>query len=157
MDLFETLKKLKGIEPDRGFSLNSRNLILNTAPKIKIGVWNIILKNIELGAALALAGLLIFLTIGGFSAWRFLAPLQLTNLDPSSIRAEAEAIDIQIKLADLNYAEPTSTATSESTKMSAAAGQGNKNSSRSAGAPASQNSNSSSAISIDEALEKLSE
>jgi len=61
MDLFDTLKKLKRIEPDKEFSANSRVFILNTAPKIRMSAWGLILKNIELGAALALAGFLIFL------------------------------------------------------------------------------------------------
>jgi hypothetical protein len=158
MDLLDLLKKLKSIEPDKEFSLNSRNLILNTPPKVRVSFLGILLKNLELGAALALAGLLIFLTIGGFSAWKFFSPLELANFDATSIRAEAQAIDIQIKLANLNYIESTSTLVGgESTKM-AASGPGN-GTSPAGGALGGEknNGNSSSSISIDEVLEKLSQ
>ena len=42
--------------------------------------------------------------LGGFSALKFLSPLQqLTTIDPIGLRAEADAIDIQIQLTGLDY------------------------------------------------------
>lgn len=106
MDLIKNLKQLKNIEADRAFTERSRNLILGPERGAAVGFWNIVLKNVEVGASLALAGLLIFMILGGFSALKFLSPLrQLTAIDPISLRAEADAINIQIQLTGLDYEE----------------------------------------------------
>jgi len=57
---------------------------------------------------MALAGLLLLLLFGGFSALRFLSPLP-QSLDPTTLKAEAQAIDIQIQLAALSYTQSSST------------------------------------------------
>ena len=61
---------------------------------------------LQSGSAIALTGALLFLLIGGFSIARFLETSG--GLDPYSLRAEAEAIDIQIQLAQLAYDAPAS-------------------------------------------------
>ncbi|MBU6500372.1 MAG: hypothetical protein KGJ89_00895 [Patescibacteria group bacterium] len=155
MDLLETLKKFKHIEPNQEFSKSSRILILNTPAKIRFTVWSVILKNMELGASLALAGLLIFMIVGGFSAWKFLAPLQVANLDPSTLRAEAHAIDIQIQLANLNYNGGSATTLNESTPQSSAYGKSASIKSNQ-GQTAPGNSTTTN-ISVDDALHLLSE
>lgn len=106
MDLLENIKKLKGIEADKDFTERSRSLILSAGrEQNRFSFWQLVFKNLEIGTTLALAGLLILMILGGFSAWKILAPLQLSSLDQASLRAEAQAIDIQIKLAGLNYEE----------------------------------------------------
>ena len=157
MDVIKILKKLKNIEPGKEFTETSRRLILNVAPKPELGFWNILVKNLELGASLALAGLLIFLIVGGFSAWRIFSPMQISNIDPTALRAEAQAIDIQIQLANLNYKTIAPPKSGESTPPSATAATG-------AAAPGSQtesgpraNASTSIPLTIDEALQKLSE
>lgn len=106
MDLINLLKKLKSIEPNGEFTRNSRRLILATRQGQRINaIMGLILKNLEMGASLALAGLLIFMIFGGFTAWKLFTPLEFSNLDPSGLKAEAQAIDIQIQLTNLNYNE----------------------------------------------------
>lgn len=161
MDLIDTIKKLKNIEADKGFTRTSRSLILNTRreTKLNFNFWSLLLRSIELGASLALAGLLIFMTLGGFSAWRFLSPLQITaNLDPVSLRAEAQAIDIQIQLANLNYNEGAlGLKSGESTPASIGQSKQGEGAAAANTSPKTENSSTTNALSVDEALQKLSE
>lgn len=158
MDVIKILKNLKNIEPGKEFTETSRSLILNVTPKPKSGFLNILVKNLELGVSLALAGLLIFLIVGGFSAWRIFSPMQISNIDPVALRAEAQAIDIQIQLANLNYKTITPPKSDESTPPSAPAAATNP------AAPGNQtksnpgaNASTSIPLTVDEALQKLSE
>jgi hypothetical protein len=159
MDLIDTIKKLKNIEADKEFTRTSRSLILNTRREIKLNFWGLLLRSIELGVSLALAGLLIFMTLGGFSAWRFLSPLQITvNLDPVSLRAEAQAIDIQIQLANLNYNEGAlGLKSGESTPASIGQSKQGEEAAAANTSPKTENSSTTNALSVDEALQKLSE
>jgi hypothetical protein len=158
MDVVEILKKLKDIKPRKEFTETSRVLILNTAPKPKLNFWNILIKNIELGASLALAGLLIFLVIGGFSAWKMFSPIQISNIDPSALKAEAQAIDMQIQLANLSYQNVSASRSGESTPPSAPAAANNtSNKNQAKPNPEASASTSTQLITIDEALQKLSE
>ena len=119
MDLLETLKQFKNIEPDRGFTKRSRNLILREHGAMP-GFFSIFKNTLEVGASLALAGLMVFVILGGLASVRFFEPLEIAALDPANIRAEAEAIDIQIKLAGLDYEEaPPADPGRESTVSSA--------------------------------------
>lgn len=63
--------------------------------------------NVESAATLALAGLCLFLVFAGFSVWKSFSPLGIAQLDLASLRAEAQAIDIQIRLSGLHYEEST--------------------------------------------------
>ncbi|MBI4087279.1 MAG: hypothetical protein HY434_00410 [Candidatus Liptonbacteria bacterium] len=150
MDIFTLLKELKKIEPDRGFTLRSKNLILKN-DKPAFGVWQILRSNIEFGASIALMVALVYIVLGGLSTSKIAAPLQISNLDPAGLRVEAQAIDVQIELTNLS-----SLRLSESTPAAAgAAKSGNK---KSAGfAEVNSNSTTSMAISVDEALQRLSE
>lgn len=154
MDIFKSLQNLKAIEPTRDFTIKSRSLILGKNRGAGLTVLGLILRNLELGASVALVGLLIFMILGGFSAWKFFAPLQITNLDPSSLKAEAQAIDIQIQLTNLNYEEGGALApgASDSTVSSPKSAPSQTQEKNSAAAPAE----SSSSVSIDEALQELS-
>jgi len=156
MDLLGRLKNLKNIEPDEGYAERSRSLILNTERQIKLGVWDIVFRNLELGAALALVGVLMLLTIGGFSFWKGAAPLQISNLDPAGLKAEATAIDIQIQLMNLNYVGGASARSAESTVPSGPAVKKTITAVPTAVGTPSDGS-ASTTISIDEALLKLSE
>ncbi|MBI2888313.1 MAG: hypothetical protein HYY10_00125 [Candidatus Liptonbacteria bacterium] len=105
MNLLTTLKKLRHAQPDPGYQSRSRHIILQTTPPLPrlqmVGRW--ILGNIESAATLALAGLCLFLVFAGFSLWKSFSPLGIAQLDLASLRAEAQAIDIQIRLAGLQY------------------------------------------------------
>lgn len=125
-NLFQQLKKLRRIEAHADVIKRSREFILTSrqsstheaavfvnapdATSRQISVWDIILKNFEFGASVALAGALILMIFGGFSAWKLFSPLQLRNLDASGIKAEAQALDIQIQLTKLSYDEISDTA-----------------------------------------------
>lgn len=160
MDLFKALKQLQKIESDEAFKKTSLNLILGARQtSVKPGVWGVILKNLELGASLALAGLLIFMIVGGFSAWKIFAPLQVANLDQATLRAEAQAIDIQIKLASLNY-ETTAAAGASlgAAPLPAASDDASAPEVDAVNQPAGGDANATSSdLSIDEALRALSE
>ena len=153
------------IEPDKDYTKKSRLLILHHAKENKFGFWHLFFKNIELGTTVALTGLLIFLILGGFSAWRVTSPLQVSNLDPTALKAEAQAIDIQIELANLNYnnsgivaksAESTPIAMPENNPKIQPSVEVTKEEAIKL-PTATDNTSTTDTVSIDEALQKLSE
>ena len=76
---------------------------------------------IETGAAVALAGFFILILTGSFSPTSSIAPIQYSVIDPQGLHAEAQAIDMQIQLADVEYPQVTSTAMTGSAAPSPAA------------------------------------
>jgi hypothetical protein len=124
MKLFETLQQFKNIEPDSGFVEKSKRMILASPQKAEqsIGMRGVLifLHTIETGAALALAGFFILLVTGSFSGTKYLAPVQYSVIDPGGLHAEADAIDMQIQLANISYAEVSSTAESTVAMLGAA-------------------------------------
>lgn len=157
--LLKTLQQLKTIVADPGYTKRSRELILNTLqPRGPVTMWRIVLENIQVGTALALAGVLVFLVVGGFTFLNILSPLRLSSLDPAGLRAEAEAIDIQIQLTDLNYSQPGAQAAAESTPAFTTEGNvGPESSKGEASEPVKEETAPPQPIGIDEALGKLSE
>jgi hypothetical protein len=82
-------------------------LIAKERPRVSlVGIPGFLARSLEMGSAVVLTGLLLFLIVGGFSIWNTFSPFKLTSLDPTSLRAEAQAIDIQIRLTDIAYADP---------------------------------------------------
>ncbi len=116
MDLLTIFKNLKKIEPDQEYSLRSKRLILAIPPPRRLSGWQILLESIQSGATLVLTGILLIFLLGGFSVWKSLRPFQFESLDLKSLRAEAQAIDIQIELTKLTYTESTSTGLSVTTQ-----------------------------------------
>lgn len=104
MNLIELLKQFKHIEPDRDFSRKSRTIILGSRPSFRASAWMLFAQNLEFGTSVALASLLIIMVVGGFSVWGTFSPFPISNLDPTGLKAEAEAIDMQIQLTRLDYA-----------------------------------------------------
>ena len=123
MKLYDILKQFKNIEPDAEFSQRSRTEILlsprNERPTMR-GVFAF-LHIIETGVAVVLAGFFILILTGSFSPTRSIAPIQYAVIDPAGLHAEAQAIDMQIQLADVQYPQVTSTGVSGSTAASPAA------------------------------------
>jgi hypothetical protein len=108
MDIFETLKQLKAIEPDPTFRENSRRAVLASAQLEPSSPRHILARIFGAAGSLVLAGALIFIITGGLSKTR-LAP-QFSSIDPVALHAEAQAIDLQINLLNVNYTEnPEST------------------------------------------------
>ena len=165
MNLFQILKQFKNIEPDPAFKETSRRAILAYEPTVPVAhgwsaqrtLWQII----ETGAAVALTGFFVLLITGAFSGSGFV-PVQYSAIDPQSLHAEAQAIDIQIQLANVNYADSVvestvqtaagktdNTKAASSTVPSAAGG--------TAVAPTQATSSASPTMTIDQALQGLSQ
>jgi hypothetical protein len=173
MKLSDILKQFKNIEPGAQFSERSRRQILLSpqgAPMTIRGVFAF-LHIIETGAAVALAGFFILILTGSFSPTASIAPIQYSVIDPQGLHAEAQAIDMQIELADIQYPQATSTASPESTapspatltKVFAAAlgAQASSTASTSASVSGTSSSTASSTasttLSVDQALQQLSQ
>lgn len=118
MNLQDILKQFKNIEPDAAYSAHSKRSILALEPKTheRWSLRRTILTVIETGAAVALTVFFVFVVLGGFGSK--LAPVQYAAIDPASLHAEAQAIDMQIRLAQLNYAEPAAESTAPVTSVS---------------------------------------
>ena len=103
MNLLDILKQFKNIEPDHAYSQISKRAILamDNAPRASWTARRTLFRLIETGIAVSLAGFFVFLITGGLSGSN--APVQYMAIDPQSLRAEAQAIDIQIQLANVTY------------------------------------------------------
>ena len=111
-DIIELLKTLKTIEPDREYVARSRALIVEAAQPGRLPhLWVRFVQTLEVGAAFALLALFAVLFAGG----GLFTPLRTSSLDSSSLRAEAQAIDIQIQLTNINYQATLQSANAEST------------------------------------------
>ena len=155
MNLFEILQELKKIEPDPAFSENSRRMVLMSAPAERLSPRRILARSLAAAGSLAMAGALIFIIAGGLSATN-LAP-QFSSIDPMALRAEAEAIDMQINLLNVNYAEVTAS-TEPVALMGSKTGQPlNLTNVSSSAETAMASSTPTSTMSLDEALRELSQ
>ena len=105
MELFETLKQLKKIQPNPTWTENSRRTVLMSSPIERLSFREITARVFGAAGSLVLTGALIFLIAGGFSGSGYLAPVRLSVIDPIALHAEAQAIDMQINLLNLSYAE----------------------------------------------------
>ena len=158
MNPIEILKK---ITPDAHYARRSKIRILESRPTgTVLGQFTfqkLISHTIEFGSSIALAGLLVILVLGGFSIFRFLNPLQLSSLNPTSLRAEAQAVqDIQLELSDLQYAEPMPVSTT-STAETPKAARVRKNSAQSVSDQVLNASSSEAAPTVDDILDALAE
>jgi hypothetical protein len=171
MNLFDILKQFKNIEPDPNFTEKSKRMILatpQTSPALTTRGIRMIFRVIETSAAVVLVGFFILLITGGFQNSR-LSPVQYSVIDPQGLHAEAQAVEMQIELANINY--PESSAAPESTSPTAATGGNSATSSELSAAIATSTASSSpvvnasgtasstattSTISIDQALQELS-
>lgn len=106
--LLKILKSLKSITPDLEFLSRSRNLIVSTPQKQTSG-WFIfrgnLMQSIKLGAAMTLASALLFIILGGVSFFnvRNLSPVMLSSINEENIAAEADKLDFNIQLGQLEY------------------------------------------------------
>ncbi|MBS3903272.1 MAG: hypothetical protein KGZ30_02750 [Anaplasmataceae bacterium] len=117
-NLREQLSQLKNIQPDQGFSTRSRLAILSTSQETPTPLtWKQVAMGIfEYGGALALAAVLFVVIAGNTPIGKMLAPFDAGSLNSAHLQAEAEAIDIQIKLLDFDsYEEISASAARSST------------------------------------------
>jgi hypothetical protein len=168
MNLFKTLKQFKTIQPDHSFTEQSKRAILASPQNIPaMNPFRGMLQLLETGAAVVLAGFFILLITGALSNQNSNSPVQYSVIDPAGLHAEAQAIDIQIKLANVSYPEVVAsqsgafasqaTSSALSTSMKTAS-----SSAPSTGAPVATGGSSSanaaaSSTTVDQALQALSE
>lgn len=110
MDLFKELKKLKGINPNQQYTSKSKLVVLAseqfepTPSLLKLFA----LSSARFGTALAITAVFLILVIGGFSVKKTGDDL-IGGLDLRGLKAEAQAIDIQIELTRIAYEEGAKT------------------------------------------------
>jgi hypothetical protein len=167
MNLFETLKEFKNISPDPAYTEKSKRAILAVTPKESLSFRRVFAHIFETGVAVALTVFFILIIVGQFSNTPYVSPAQFSVINPATLRAEAQAVDIQIQLAKVAYQEPTST-TTETTAQRATSGavafpmkiaDSAATPSSSVSAVGSQGSSTvtSTVVSVDEALNALSQ
>lgn len=106
MEVEKILKEFKSIEPRADFSKISRATILAT-PRIAKRTWGEILwPSLRFSTGALITGFVIVVIVGAFSLTGINSKVPLASLDPLTLRAEAEAIDIQIQLTVLGYENP---------------------------------------------------
>ncbi len=154
MDLFEILKEFKKMQPEKNFTENSRRTILMHAPAERLSARRFFARSIAVASSLVLAGALIFIVAGGLSMTK-LAP-KFSSIDPTALRAEAQAIDTQINLLNVNYAENSVSTKSTLTIKKNTAAQINEGTSSPA-IISSANTPATSTLSVDEILQGLSQ
>lgn len=96
----EFIQKLKGILPEREYAENSKRAIFAVEQYPRWSFIGSLTESLGAGVAIVLAGAILVMVMGGFSSF---GPFNLKSLDPAGLRAEAEAIDIQIRLSNLDY------------------------------------------------------
>lgn len=106
MDLEKVLKEFKKIEPRAEFTKISRATILATAKAAKRTWGDILWPSLKFSTGALITGFLVVLIVGAFSLSGINSRVPLQSLDPITLRAEAEAIDIQIQLTTLGYENP---------------------------------------------------
>ncbi|HTY40085.1 MAG TPA: hypothetical protein VMC43_03295 [Candidatus Paceibacterota bacterium] len=108
LEIPKSLKTLKLLRADEEYVRRSRLMLTGGADLRAAGRptwWKIMMQGFQVAATVALAGLLVLVLTGSFSAWNNLSPFRLSSLDPAALRAEAQAIDLQIHLTDVGYTE----------------------------------------------------
>lgn len=106
MDIFSELKKLKTIKSNLDYAKRSRLAVLASAqsePRPSV-FHSVFMSSLKYGSALVLTTVMFAIILGGLSLSRTGEELA-TGLDLRSLRAEAQAIDIQIRLSNLGYDE----------------------------------------------------
>lgn len=104
MNLLETLRNFKSVKPDPAYTEHSKRAILASRQFMpSMNPIRGILQFIETGAAVALTGFFILLASGALSNSQYIAPVQYSVIDTAGIHAEAQEIDVQIKLANVTY------------------------------------------------------
>jgi hypothetical protein len=171
MKVLDILEQFKNIQPDADFSRHSRAEILLSPQSERRTVGSVFafLHVIETGAAVALVGFFILILTGSFSPTRSIAPIQYAVIDPAGLHAEAQAIDMQIQLANIEYPQVTTTAAATPaasaalTKAFAAVLRTSKASSSAAVATSTTDASTSASattttsLSIDQALQQLTQ
>ncbi|HEY4525904.1 MAG TPA: hypothetical protein VJL32_02295 [Candidatus Paceibacterota bacterium] len=163
MEILDILKKFKQMNPDADYTKRSRSFIVETPFVVASPLtspWRAFMQSLQFGSAIALVGATVILIVGGFSSWKFLSPFRMANLDIATLRAEAEAVSMQVELTDINYRENNKPPASASVSTPATATTKKVVSPQISAAAEELGltpATSSESLSIEEALDKLSE
>jgi hypothetical protein len=107
MELIDLIKKLRAIKADSGYTRESRAFILSKGrdknAEIMLFARETISGIFRSGWAIALTAALFLLAISSFSALRILHPVTNAVVDVTGLKAEAQAIDAQIQLNNVEY------------------------------------------------------
>lgn len=168
MEILDLLKNLKKIEPDKEYQKRSLEIILSdshlpVAAVLEQSRMAVLWETLKLGSAIVLASLLLLLISGGFSGGNS-SQFNVASLNSGDLQAEAQAVDIQIRLTNIVYSETFSN------RGSTAQSIGENKTSTVQAAPSEVEKqavekvqelgltvSSSSKVSVDEALDKLSQ
>ena len=160
MELFTLLKKFKHIEPSKAYTERSKSVILSMPrAEAEPSSWAEIAQLFGTRAVWA-TGIAMMVLIVAVGAVMNLSPNgAISGLDPVTLKAEADAIDIQIQLTNLTYNEPLQTGSSESTAPVAPAPLKKEVREQAAAlgltSASSTNTETPNTITVDEALNKL--
>ncbi len=108
-DILKQLQELKKLKPDEIFCVRSLSLILKTQPAQPEprGIFITIRRGcVDVLEQASLFGVVAFLLVLGIATFYFLgdqSPFPLPGINPATIIAEAESINIHIDLPELNY------------------------------------------------------
>lgn len=100
MDEFHHLKQLNKITPDPEYALKTRARILITPQKVHVLVWSTFVNSLRSGSVVTIALLVLVVIGGGASLMKY---LESSALSSPTLKAEAQAIDMQIELTNVNY------------------------------------------------------
>lgn len=109
MDINDLFSQLKTIEPRKEFTEQSRRLVLASPrhySRFDI-IKGMIIDTFRMSAAIALAAALVLVIVNATFLWKILPTPQVAVLDPVGLHAEAQAIDMQIQLAQVNFGDLT--------------------------------------------------
>jgi len=109
MDIFELLKQLNKIEPDKNYTLLSKEKILNIDKK-NVEIFYVQLKPkpsvlLRIVYSLSFVFSVFIIIFGAILFFKSFTP-NLEALNPQAIKAEADAIDFQIQLSKIIYNTP---------------------------------------------------
>lgn len=116
MELFTLLKKFQHIKPHTAYTETSKSVILST-PRIERepSAWVEMVRLFGTRPVWMTATAMMVIIVG-VGVFLNLSPnATISGLDPVTLKAEADAIDIQIQLTNLTYNEPLRAGSSEST------------------------------------------
>lgn len=151
----EILKQLRKITPDSGYSARAKEHILMSAPlpaqSGRLRSFAAFFSEHKLRVAMIAMVLVLF--VGGFSVIQLLNPFKASPLDPSRLKVEAQAIDIQLQIANVGYEAPANGP--ESTQAMSRPSRVSRSSAKSGAANTA--ATSSPDVGIDEALDLLSQ
>ncbi|MDP2695653.1 MAG: hypothetical protein Q8O87_00145 [bacterium] len=105
--IIKTLESLKAIKPSEDFARYSKASILASSQKTNLGrrrfQWNL-WDSVKFASALTLGTLLVLVVAGGLSYFNLnLAPTLITELNQEGLLREANSLDFEIHLSELNY------------------------------------------------------